>query len=252
MEMDFEKAFSFITADKYWKKKIAVGGTLSLLSVVLFVFPFIFLFAGARDAFLPLLIICFISNLFLILGLLGYPYIVAYNRINNVDEPLPEWCDFGKLIAAGIKFIIGYLLFSIPLSIAYGIGTSLFATAALISNDSGKAALSVLLFMLIFVIIALTFVYSLISLLMIANFAKDLKVLSFVNFKAAYCLIKNNWANYLILLLLVVAVNIILQLGACVLAITVIGLFFVPTLMFYTSLVTADLVAQFALSKQAE
>lgn len=248
MEMDFEKAFSFITADKDWKKKITVGGTLSLLSVVLFILPFIFLFAGAKNAFLPLLIICFISNLFLMLGLLGYPYIVAYNRINNVDEPLPEWCDFGKLIAAGIKFLIGYFLFSIPLSIAYGLVTSLFA-AALISNDSGKAALGVLLFILIFVIIALTFVYTLISLLMIANFAKDLKVLSFVNFKAAYCLIKNNWANYLILLLLVIAVNIILQLGACVLAITVIGLFFVPALVFYLQLVTAELLAQFVKSK---
>lgn len=250
MDLNFEEAFSFVKQDKDWKMKLAIGGMLSFLCVLLFVLPFLFVKALDNFSLVMMFTLCFIVNVFLTLGLIGYPYAVANNRINNRETILPEWSNFTALIATGVKFLVGYCLFSIPLSIAYTVAMVLFMCMALISDEGAKVVFGILVFLIIFAIIALAFIYTLASYLMMASFSTDLKVLSFINFKKAWELMKDNWINYLILLLLVIAVSIILQFALIILSITIIGILLLPLLVFYTGLVNADLIAQFVKTKK--
>ncbi len=112
-------------------------------------------------------------------------------------------------------------------------------------------ALMVLLIM-IPVLCIFGFIYMLSCMLMIGNFSVDMKILDFVNFKKAYAHIRDNWANYLILLLLLIALSLILQVGAFILALTIVGVIIIPAFMFYMYLVSADLVAQFMKTKREE
>lgn len=87
--------------------------------------------------------------------------------------------------------------------------------------------------------------YMLISYLMIGTFSRDLKVLSFVNFKSAFETLKKRWLNYLLLFLLIIAVGVIAQFAMLVLTITIVGAITLPWIVFYISLVSANLIAQY-------
>lgn len=247
MDINFEKAFSFITEDKEWKKKISIGGGLSLLTVIVFVLPFLAtLFRASAPLAIGLLGISILLCTVIILALVGYPYQVAYNRINNTEEILPDWKNFGVLVLTGIKSCVGYFLYTLPLSIAMLVMTGLFALGAIGDNPSLKVLFLILGFTVIFVLMVLSFIYMLAYYLMMTSFSKDLKVLSYIDFKSAYRMLKNNWLNYLILFLLVIAVSVIMQFALMILFCTIIGIIFIPAMMFYLSIVNADLLAQFA------
>ena len=117
----------------------------------------------------------------------------------------------------------------------------------------GTSVLSMLImfigFVLIFALTGLTTVYSLLYPLMCGAFSQDMNVFSFINFKKGWALLKENWLNYIILLLLLVAVGVIFHFAAMVLVLTIAGAVLIPWLCFYASLVCADLVAQFVKTK---
>lgn len=245
MDLKFEEAFSFVKQDKDWKKKIGIGGALSILAVILCVLPFLFLKVASASFIFALFVVCAVSNAAVIFALIGYPYVAANNLINNSEEILPEWNDFGKLIFTGFKSSIGYCLYSIPLALAYVIILGLFACVAFVDDSIVKLAALIFIFLLIFIIAALSMLYMLISYLMIGTFSRDLKVLSFVNFKSAFETLKKRWLNYLLLFLLIIAVGVIAQFAMLVLTITIVGAITLPWIVFYISLVSANLIAQY-------
>ena len=71
--MEIGKAFTFVTEDEGWIKKLAIGAVFVLVP-------------------------------FLILLVIGYQILIIRNVIDGKDRPLPEWEDFGQLFKDGLIF----------------------------------------------------------------------------------------------------------------------------------------------------
>ena len=249
MKMCFEDAFTFVAADSQYKRKLAVGALLSILWVVLLFVPFSAVFMGNIKISAILFLFCYFIDFLVFLYLVGYTYCVANNRINNNEQILPCWCEFKKIFFTGVKASMGYLIFSVPLYIALSVIFLMFFGISFLPDGAVSVLFSCVFVVALLGILCLSVFYTLGCYLMMAVFSGDLKILSFIDFKSAYYLIKENWVNYLILLLLVIAVGIVLQIAAAVLMCTIIGIIFIPPLCFYSGLVTMDLIAQFAKTK---
>lgn len=246
MDMDFEQSFTYIAKDGKWKKKLIVGGMLSLLALISLLFPIGF------NKFMPnymsssvLFCLCTVFSVLIYLAILGYLTITAHNRIKCEDE-LPSWDDFGKLLAAGCKNFVGHILCFLPFGIITGFMLIMFLIPYMIPNPILASLLSILtvsisMMGVFFVSLLLLIFYY----LLLCNFFRDLKILSFINFKGAIGLVKNNVVNYLIFYLLIIVISIIVQAVSLVLICTIVGILLLPLLFFYFSLVTVDLMAQF-------
>lgn len=253
MAMDLEKSFTFITEDSEWKKKLAIGGGLGLLSVLIILFPILLttLFAPLVTIkfwlLLSLTTICIVISAVINLAIFGYFSITAHNRIHNKEKFLPEWSDFGALIAAGVKTVVGHVLCFLPFILCGAIVFLLAVFPALLFGNnllSGIFSIISLALSLVgfFVLYALIIIF---YFLLFGVFLKDLNVLSFLNFKAAYGLVKNNILNYVIFWLFVIIISLIVELVSIILILTIVGIFFLPWVFFYSYLVSAEIFAQF-------
>jgi hypothetical protein len=81
--MDYGKAFTFVFEDKNWVTKLLIGGILSLIPIVNFV-------------------------------AIGYGLKVLKNVAQGVEQPLPEWSDFGDYFIQGLVSFLGGLVWAIP------------------------------------------------------------------------------------------------------------------------------------------
>jgi hypothetical protein len=106
--MDFGAAFSFVTADEEWVKKLAIGSALAL--------------AGILTLGLALIPVA------------GWALAIT-RRVSEGTEPvLPEWTNFGELVMDGLKMVAISLIWSLPLII---ISACLAGATALLSGDDG-------------------------------------------------------------------------------------------------------------------
>lgn len=253
MAMDLEKSFTFITEDSDWKKKLAIGGGLGLLSVLILLFPILLttLFTPLVTIkfwlLLSLTTICVVISAVINLAIFGYFSITAHNRIYNKEKFLPEWSDFGALIAAGVKTVVGHVLCFLPFILCGAIVFLLAVFPALLFENnllSGIFSIISLALSLVgfFVLYALIIIF---YFLLFGVFLKDLNVLSFLNFKAAYGLVKNNILNYVIFWLFVIIISLIVELVSIILILTIVGIFLLPWVFFYSYLVSAEIFAQF-------
>lgn len=253
MAMDLEKSFTFITEDSEWKKKLAIGGGLGLLSVLILLFPILLttLFAPLVTIkfwlLLSLTTICIVISAVINLAIFGYFSITAHNRIHNKEKFLPEWSDFGALTAAGVKTVVGHVLCFLPFILCGAIVFLLAVFPALLFENnllSGVFSIISLALSLVgfFVLYALIIIF---YFLLFGVFLKDLNVLSFLNFKAAYGLVKNNILNYVIFWLFVIIISLIVELVSIILILTIVGIFLLPWVFFYSYLVSAEIFAQF-------
>ncbi len=247
MNMDFEKSFNYITADKNWKSKLMTGGALSFLAFIILFLPLIFIKHLDFVVFVSLLSVAFIISLILNFATFGYFALTAHNRIHNNENFLPEWKNFGKLIAAGCKVVIGHVLFFLPFALIGGVILLVIMFPEILPDYH---AISVLITLIL--IAAGLFAYFILYMLLVifyfllfGSFLTDLKILSFLNFKKAAGFAKNNIVNYLIFWLLVIVVSLIVQFLSVVLIFTIIGALLIPWLIFYSYLVSADIIAQF-------
>ncbi len=258
MAMDLEKSFTFITEDSDWKKKLAIGGGLGLLSVLILLFPILLttLFTPLVTIkfwlLLSLTTICIVISAVINLAIFGYFSITAHNRIHNKEKFLPEWSDFGALIAAGVKTVVGHVLCFLPFILCgaivflLAVFPALLFPALLFENNLLSGIFSIISLALslvgFFVLYALIIIF---YFLLFSVFLKDLNVLSFLNFKAAYGLVKNNILNYVIFWLFVIIISLIVELVSIILILTIVGIFLLPWVFFYSYLVSAEIFAQF-------
>ncbi len=251
MEINFEKAFTFVKEDPKWGRKIAIGGLLSAVALLVLCVPFMVLpFTSSVPLYVALLATCSVFAAAIMFALAGYPFIVINNRINNKEEILPCWKEFFRIVFGGIKTAVGHFLFILPIMFFSVVILLIFLGAFSLGSSILAMLITFIGFVLIFALIGLTTIYSLLYPLMSGAFAEDLNVFSYINFKRGWELLRENWLNYLILLLLLVAVGVIFHFAAMVLVLTIAGAILIPWLCFYASLVCADLVAQFVKTKK--
>ena len=133
--MDIGKALTFIPDDKEWIKKMAIAGGIVFASSIIPLIPLLFL--------------------------IGYQVAVAKNVMNEKEEPLPEWEEWGQLFMDGVVVWAAQFVYAIPvvlLSVCVGLA---FFGAVGNNEDSngGLLALAIVsLCLLIFFAIALVFI----------------------------------------------------------------------------------------------
>lgn len=104
--MDIGLALTYITRDREWIKKVAIGGLISLIPIV--------------GSFV----------------LYGYALRILRNVVNAVEQPLPEWNDFGGDLVNGFLAAVGVFLWGLPLFVlffCFSILGSLSDTGSLLS-----------------------------------------------------------------------------------------------------------------------
>ena len=252
MNLDFEKSLTYIGKDTQWVNKLLAGSGIILAAFAVFILPiFVLILSNSATATILSFVLCFIFSVVLSFALAGYVAETANKRINYQNSILPDWNDFGRFIVTGLKYFVGYFLYCLPLIIASCIYFFLLAVTMSgyhIHSASHQAVPFILLtllgaLLLLFYILVIVFCP-----LMMCNFFKNLKILSFVDFKEAFSLVKDNAGNYFVLILLFIALSVMMQILCSVLAITVVGLILIPVAYFYTYLVMAEICAQFVLS----
>lgn len=95
IEMEYGKAFTFLTEDPDWIKKLGIAAAIVFVAIV-----------GSVFLLIPT-----------ILGLLllsGYAVEIARRVINNEVKPLPEWTDFGGLFKNGLFLAIALFVYALP------------------------------------------------------------------------------------------------------------------------------------------
>lgn len=243
MGLNLETAFSFIKKDCEWKNKLLVGGLLMMIPVLLNSLTTLTIKPNQNIdlSIIILILILFVASIFLSVAVTGYYIKTAHSNIEKDNKELPAWNDLNGLMGLGFKYYVGYFLYSVPFTLI-----GIFFIAMFFAHASLNLPLAIFF---AFLTVILFSIMALFSFLMIANFAKDLKVLSFVNYPLAADLLRNNWKNYLLLVVFNILISSIFGFITFILGITVIGIVFIPFVTFYMMLVSADLIAQFVKTK---
>ena len=82
--MDFEKAFTYISEDEAWLKKLLVGAILGAVPFVNF-------------------------------AIFGYQAQIARNVAAGEKRPLPDWGDFGQFFMDGLRLMGAFFVYSLPM-----------------------------------------------------------------------------------------------------------------------------------------
>lgn len=99
--MDFNRAFSFITQDKEWFKKLIIAGLLLLPGITAF-------------------------------AVVGWAVEIVRRVRRDDPTPLPAWTEFGKFFADGLKILGVSLVWSLPIILL----SVCFTTLMIASGDS--------------------------------------------------------------------------------------------------------------------
>lgn len=122
--MDFGKAFTFMFEDPDWLRKLGIGTVVALIGAI---------FAPVLLGLVPLLMLA------------GYMLDVVRNVMDGRQRPLPEWEDWGGLLARGFKLTAAFFVWILPIvlvSIPMAIGSSL---ADQPSASGGMEAIGIML-----------------------------------------------------------------------------------------------------------
>lgn len=105
--MDIGKSFTFVFEDPNWAGKIIIGGLITLIPIVGWLF------------------------------VIGYLVAIARNIIKGDPQPLPEWSDFGQIFVDGIYGFVIAFVYVLPIII---VSCVFWAPLSLISPDSGDGS----------------------------------------------------------------------------------------------------------------
>jgi hypothetical protein len=218
--MDIGSAFTYMFDDQDWIKKIAIGGGITLVALIL----------------TPILI-----GLALFLPLSGYMLETLKNVRDGRPTPLPEWVNFGDLFSKGLMIFVIYLVYNIPAILFSCISGGISAATANPDIDQDVVA------MLGIVSACASCLQVIVSLIgnallpaAIIRYAEFGSLGAAFQFGEIFNFIRNNIGDYIIVVLLSWVAGLIAAFG---LILCVIGVFFTG---FWSILVTANLYGQLA------
>ncbi len=204
-------AFAFPFRDPEWFSKFFVGALMVLLSMVLIgLFP-----------------------------LMGYFVRVTQRVMRKEPNPLPDWSDFGQLFALGFKFVVLYIIYLLPI-FAILLVFLFLAIGAAISEDEAVvlSMLPVFYLVVFFVIVPYSIALSIFMPVITIRFAQRGEISDGLALGEILRFFKKNWANTLIVALIIFGLESIEGIG---LLIAIVGVFFT---IFYSGLVSYHLIGQ--------
>lgn len=173
--MDIGKAFAFVFEDKDWITKILIAAAILGLGVV---FSWLFL--------IPLILAVALLN--------GYGIEITRRVIRGNIGGLPEWNDWGRLLADGLKAWVIGIVYSLPIIIV-AVCLSI-PIGALSENAEGASSLLGLFLSCIMVLYAIAL--SLVLPAAIAFYAAEDDLSAAFRFGEVFGLVGNNLSTYLV------------------------------------------------------
>jgi hypothetical protein len=190
--MDIGKAFTFVFDDEDWIVKILIAAAILVVGI--------------------LLGILVIPAIVAIALLAGYSVEITRRVIHGNPQVLPEWDNWGDLIADGLKAIVIGIVYSLPmivLSICLGIPIAIFAEDA----EAVSSVLSVLLSCVNFLWgIAMSIVLP----AAIAFYAAAGELSAAFRFGEVFALVRDNLKTYLVTFLMSWVASFVGGLGSLV------------------------------------
>jgi hypothetical protein len=189
--LDFGKAFTFVSEDPEWIKKILIGGAFTLLSALLVGIPFV----------------------------LGYFARTLRNVVEGAERPLPEWDDLGGIFSEGLRLAVVYLVYAVGGAIVAALPGCLLMAPAMLASGSrhGEAAGAALAGLGMVAFYGFTMLISLVMLVYLpaalARTALRGSVTDGFDWRAVIAFIRANPANYLLSLVGFLAASVASQLG---------------------------------------
>lgn len=193
--MDIGLAFSYITRDRDWIKKVLIGGAISLIPII-----------GSFVVY-------------------GYIVRIIRNVVDEVPNPLPEWDDFANYLTNGFLAAVGVFIWGAPLFI---LAFCIFAFGSL---SDAASLLSILGWCLIY---PLLFLYMIVvPPIVVGRFAMDGNFNAMLDFNGIIAQIRSVGVGpYALFLVLAVVASFVGSLGliACI-----IGVFFTQAFASYAT-----------------
>ncbi len=219
MELNFKEAFTFMFKDeKFWQKYLS--GTLFMIFTALPIYSG-FAFLSSQNFVKGLF--CFYGMLFLsiipAIVNLGYASTYAQSKISTTSNIMPEWTgNLGKITLNGLKFYVGYFLFSQLFAI---IASFIIVPVILIflciiafsgispSNPEFFNTIIIMGIIGLIIFIPILITSGMLLNVGITAFLPDLKIFSFFNFRRIRNLAKNNLLNLFILTLFFLLISVV-------------------------------------------
>jgi hypothetical protein len=184
--MDIGKAFGFVFEDEKWVSKVLIGGLLIWIPIVNF-------------------------------AVFGYMLAVARNVAQSNPRPLPEWGEFGTLFGRGFYAFVIALVYLLPVFILEGLffclTGGLAAGVRRGGNGSGGAAIGLLGFCLVPLLIVLALTLSLLIYAALARFVATDKMSEAFKFSDVVAGVRANLSTWLVLWLVALLANFVGGLG---------------------------------------
>lgn len=209
--MDFGKAFTYISEDENWMRKLGIGAIVSVVP-------------------------------FLNFAAIGYQVQIARNVAKGEERPLPEWDNLGDLFLDGLRIIGAMFIYMLPVIILYGLAmVAFFAsdfTALAEYNGSGTPPVSTATFTIISILMMCATPYFLAFWLfwpmIFIQVARKNKIAACFDFRDMWQLFRQDWVNYLLLF----GIYFALSMGISLIAMPLIlVLIFIPCLGFIAAMI---------------
>ena len=167
--MNINKSFSFVFEDKQWLSKLGLGALFSIIPIVNFAWT-------------------------------GYMVELLRNVMNNVQEPLPSWDDFGKKLTDGLILMLAGLVYALPAILVLCLPMGIMFIPAMLSGNTDTQALaeaiagvgSALFFCLICAFTIYAIVLSVVYPAILIMFAREGTFASCFKFREVFDLIGKN------------------------------------------------------------
>jgi hypothetical protein len=202
---DIGKAFTFPFYQKEWGLKVFIGSLFLLLCIVGLGIPVI----------------------------AGYMVRVCQRVMSNEEELLPEWSDIGILFVTGIKYIVVYILYQLPI-ILLMIPLLFFVALGAMVDLSESAALIIAVYTFAFLLLAIP--YSLLFTLLIPvityRFAMNEKIADGLDIAGVFRDFRLQWPTVTVFAILIVIVKILAMVGILIFLLGVLATYFYSTLVF--------------------
>jgi hypothetical protein len=181
--MDVGRAFSFITEDEEWIKKILIGGLIMLIPIV-----------GG-------------------LAIYGYMLETARNVARGNPRPLPDWTNFGDKLMKGLYAVLIQIVYFIPVIIIQCIVQFLSAGLASADSDGAAAAGGIILLCLVPVLLILSIVLGILVFAAYARYIQTDSLSAAFQFSEVIGMVRSSFKPWLMIILVSILAAIVAAAG---------------------------------------
>ncbi|MEN8172688.1 MAG: DUF4013 domain-containing protein [Chloroflexota bacterium] len=207
--MDFGKAFSYPFEDQDWPKKVGVAALMVLIPVI-----------GT-------------------LAVAGWGIAITRRVIRKDPEPLPDWADFGKMLGDGLKVMVVWLFYLLPvILVQVCIQVAVLGSMETVNDETLATLLTVVVFCISCLVIIYAMVMAFIIPAALGNMAAKDELKAAFRFGEVFGLVRKEPGAYALVFLGSLAAGFIGSLGmvACF-----VGVFFTAA---YAATINAHLRGQ--------